>query len=434
MKMKVKVAMLPTEKESDLWSHKGRRLYYQQANFNDKDDEIRYFVYFLSDEKVRNGDIYYSGLAVQPCTSDYMAEGINKPDNGMYKVVAASDESLKEILVYDNIDEKLKNDNFDLENPDSKKSVIPQIPESFMEIYADSNGKISEVMIEFDTGINWNPNNDGSESAEQIVKVRTRDDNTVIVHKVKKTEAEVELETMHIVMHQSEKETPLAYSEEDHNHVILPCPEAELCDMQQLEASTYNYQGLCLISDEPYKEGDWIYYTHYDPKYDHSGIMQKTKVALNNPHLWKKIVATSLSISEPSKEFKNVKYPIDLESIPEDFIKAFAKSNGEIKMVQVEVISNGEWEFERSSGYAGYRCQKCQTWVYSDKPKKCNCGRKVKTREDGTVIIHRIKNQMIPRDKVENMVRYAYNLGSTLGSMEKEHEELDVDKLIDQNL
>lgn len=33
----------------------------------------------------------------------------------------------------------------------------------------------------------------------------------------------------------------------------------------------------------------------------------------------------------------------------------------------------GEWVFERSSGFAGYRCQKCQTWVYAEKKKKCCC-------------------------------------------------------------
>lgn len=33
----------------------------------------------------------------------------------------------------------------------------------------------------------------------------------------------------------------------------------------------------------------------------------------------------------------------------------------------------GDWVFERSSGYAGYRCVVCQTWTYSDKEQTCMC-------------------------------------------------------------
>lgn len=31
------------------------------------------------------------------------------------------------------------------------------------------------------------------------------------------------------------------------------------------------------------------------------------------------------------------------------------------------------WKFERSSGYAGYRCQKCSTWLYEDNLLICSC-------------------------------------------------------------
>lgn len=56
---KAKVIMLPTEKESDIWSHRGRKLYYQQANFNDVEDEIRYNLYIISNDKIELGDYYY---------------------------------------------------------------------------------------------------------------------------------------------------------------------------------------------------------------------------------------------------------------------------------------------------------------------------------------------------------------------------------------
>jgi hypothetical protein len=33
----------------------------------------------------------------------------------------------------------------------------------------------------------------------------------------------------------------------------------------------------------------------------------------------------------------------------------------------------GKWRFERGSGYAGYRCQRCGVWVYANQPKICDC-------------------------------------------------------------
>jgi hypothetical protein len=32
-------------------------------------------------------------------------------------------------------------------------------------------------------------------------------------------------------------------------------------------------------------------------------------------------------------------------------------------------VEKGNWKYERT----GYRCQKCQTWVYEDKVKECYC-------------------------------------------------------------
>ena len=36
-------------------------------------------------------------------------------------------------------------------------------------------------------------------------------------------------------------------------------------------------------------------------------------------------------------------------------------------------MSLPDWKFERSSGYAGYRCKNCGHWVYADGERKCNC-------------------------------------------------------------
>lgn len=33
------------------------------------------------------------------------------------------------------------------------------------------------------------------------------------------------------------------------------------------------------------------------------------------------------------------------------------------------------WVVSISSGFAGYRCTKCHTWVYNSEPRKCNCNK-----------------------------------------------------------
>jgi hypothetical protein len=61
-------------------------------------------------------------------------------------------------------------------------------------------------------------------------------------------------------------------------------------------------------------------------------------------------------------------------------IVLFDKNSGEVLTTNYmswiatnEKQSTGDWIFERSSGYAGYRCRKCGTWVYENTRKKCNC-------------------------------------------------------------
>lgn len=33
----------------------------------------------------------------------------------------------------------------------------------------------------------------------------------------------------------------------------------------------------------------------------------------------------------------------------------------------------GTWFHDYSSGYYGFRCDKCKTWVYQEQPLKCRC-------------------------------------------------------------
>ena len=44
-----------------------------------------------------------------------------------------------------------------------------------------------------------------------------------------------------------------------------------------------------------------------------------------------------------------------------------------LKAAATALATEGNWVFERSSGYAGCRCINCHTWVYLDEEKKCKC-------------------------------------------------------------
>lgn len=46
------------------------------------------------------------------------------------------------------------------------------------------------------------------------------------------------------------------------------------------------------------------------------------------------------------------------------------------------------WVFERSSGYAGWRCNACGHWVYEDKPKVCNCKGSLYTIPRNVIVTH----------------------------------------------
>jgi hypothetical protein len=70
---------------------------------------------------------------------------------------------------------------------------------------------------------------------------------------------------------------------------------------------------------------------------------------------------------------------IDAESplTPKGFNRWFNadkySDNGFEDAVKNNLKSKGDWEFEISSGFDGYRCQKCKTWIYANQKLKCDC-------------------------------------------------------------
>jgi len=116
-------------------------------------------------------------------------------------------------------------------------------------------------------------------------------------------------------------------------------------------------------------------------------------------------------------------------TIPLSFIEAYVK--GDIKDVNIEIVTKGAWAFERSSGYAGFRCQKCATWIYDNQKEECQCGLSVKLRGDNSVIIHRTKTYT--RDEVKNlMLRFGIKIFEEIAK--DNIGDFDQDKFIEENL
>ena len=185
-------------------------------------------------------------------------------------------------------------------------------------------------------------------------------------------------------------------------------------DPKGIDPHVTDTQHLYLISpDAPY-DGDWVIETAND-----NLISQFSEQSLNQRIMgcWKIVATTNHTLAEikvPCRDcnstasghkhgigtkcmtcwgsgfVKKSKLPI----IPNSFLKKYAESNGSIKSVQLE-LEEGDWVFERSSGYAGHRCRKCGTWVYDYAAKDCKCNEKFKIRNDNTVIVHKAPEQKI---------------------------------------
>lgn len=57
--MKHKIKLIESEIPTPLWSYKGRKLYFNQANFNDADETIYYDLVVLSGDTIQEDDLIY---------------------------------------------------------------------------------------------------------------------------------------------------------------------------------------------------------------------------------------------------------------------------------------------------------------------------------------------------------------------------------------
>lgn len=77
---------------------------------------------------------------------------------------------------------------------------------------------------------------------------------------------------------------------------------------------------------------------------------------------------------------------------------------------------NNKWIFERSSGYAGYRCQECYTWIYANQEKTCKCNKHDNKFDESMVNLdeitnnEEIKNLISKRIEIDNKIRSIDNM------------------------
>ena len=179
MNKEAKVIMLPTKDKTGLVKVIAPKEKWESL-FIDATKEIEsgaahqnYHLYLVSDEEIKVGDWtinvnckYEHGELTTIDNEIELREYASQPQ--IKKVIATTDKSLGHVS-YDGIDKGMI--------PVHTPHFVPQIQQSFIEDYVKAEGKIDEVMVEYDAmPADRAPNG-------WDVWLKTRDDNTIIIVK-----------------------------------------------------------------------------------------------------------------------------------------------------------------------------------------------------------------------------------------------------------
>jgi len=199
MKQLCNVVMLPTEKASNIiintafndGSNKDKLFYSNESKVQCANIRPQH-LYITSDEEIKEGDWYYNpagnnfapDMRLVKCESLHEAIACrNEPVCS--KVIATTDKSLT-----------IETTKADVANVQfSKHSLLPQIPESFIKVFVESNDTIKEVLVDYEE--RWKDlgdRGDGKHIYEtNHLVLKTRPDNTIIISQARTyTKDEVE--------------------------------------------------------------------------------------------------------------------------------------------------------------------------------------------------------------------------------------------------
>lgn len=157
--------------------------------------------------------------------------------------------------------------------------------------------------------------------------------------------------------------------------------------------SNFEPRHLYFLSDEKIKDEDLVLHKNRVHRVSKNrglylSVYEFTNIDIRTDFCKKIIAATDESIGDSLKA---------LPRPSNEFLEAYCKANGKIEEVLVEV-EQGNWIFERSSGYVGYRCQDCAEWIYENQPKQCKCKCKLKVAPDNTITIRKVDAMVLSSD------------------------------------
>lgn len=195
-----KVVMLPTKKSNNVGDivmrpSDKRLAIINILTRNDPQECVNQHLYILSDEQPREGDLFYNSLSgIGRCIyrndsekdftvnyNDGKGE-VSEDINYCSKIVATTDKSL---LFTREEDRDFRGSEYE------RKIALPQIPESFVKVFVNdhNDGKpITEVDLEMESHLDDMPDEDDMDlpwRAYVGYRIKTRPDNTVIVHQSK---------------------------------------------------------------------------------------------------------------------------------------------------------------------------------------------------------------------------------------------------------
>ena len=178
---KCKVVMLSTKEQANIFLEENITLTYYKYQQKHSLKGIAMNLYILSDDEIKEGDWYYDYMlrVVLQATKTSTHNG----GNDYKKIVATTDTSLHTTECVDGSElmDEWQGEKIDLH------TELPQLSESFIQAYikAYNEGKhITEVDLEMDIIKNENYTGNG-DSLISGYKIKTRPDNTVIVHQSK---------------------------------------------------------------------------------------------------------------------------------------------------------------------------------------------------------------------------------------------------------
>lgn len=205
MKKTVKVIMLPTEKVSPIFIDNNKIIFDENLITIDSKDEYSeelqpQHLYLVSDEEIKEGDYCVSYM---PTTKGIVYEKIfqakkieDKDDEKMYfddesgqncvfKVIATTDNSLK-IPDGKSYGQECP---LGISNDDGLTYIpLPQVPESFINDFVESEGKIYEVQVEYEQRCKMNhkciflEDYDGEKKKNCCLFIKTNQENEIIIH------------------------------------------------------------------------------------------------------------------------------------------------------------------------------------------------------------------------------------------------------------